>query len=350
MRSIMHFATFPAVALGLLLSDVGTSEADVQCGDGDRSCLSKIVQGCVGDPASGQCASVDPSRELVVLKALKGSAHYLVIPTRSITGIEEPAVQQTTFPDYWSPAWEAAERYVGKPREWLGLAINSAARRSQDQLHVHVACVREDVKTALEGRSDDSWAKQPVITLQKHDWVRLFGRLQLRRRGHFRIIAERLLLLVEAPVVVPVATGVERAQLEDGLGTREIPACAGDAHAVLDQVSARALDHAGRDGKAGREECRVIHEGVVAPEVRKRAIDLLARALGQPLLDVGALGRSDERGGAGGEEQAQMRDDPLCGDRLLAPRPVAHAEREVLRRDHEELALVRKSSPLPVLT
>ncbi len=50
---------------------------------------------------------------------------------------------------------------------------------------------------------------------------------------------------VEMPVGAEVAAGPDGAQAEDGLGTIQAPASAGDVHPVGDQETACPLDDAG---------------------------------------------------------------------------------------------------------
>lgn len=52
---------------------------------------------------------------------------------------------------------------------------------------------------------------------------------------------------VERPVVVEVVVAADGSEFEDGFGALESPAGAGNVHAVLDAVAARALDDAGGD-------------------------------------------------------------------------------------------------------
>src|SRR5664280_3486187 len=52
---------------------------------------------------------------------------------------------------------------------------------------------------------------------------------------------------VVAPVVFEVAVAAKRAEPEDGLGTAESPAGAGEVHPVFDQVAAGAFDDPGGD-------------------------------------------------------------------------------------------------------
>ncbi|HZM08527.1 MAG TPA: CDP-diacylglycerol diphosphatase, partial [Methylocella sp.] len=40
------------------------------------------------------------------------------------------------------------------PRDAINMAINTAGSRSQDQLHIHIDCIRPDVRKALLGRID----------------------------------------------------------------------------------------------------------------------------------------------------------------------------------------------------
>jgi len=106
-----------------------------------------------GDPSP--CLAVDPAGGYAVLKDRRGATQVLVIPTAKVTGIEDPAVLAPGAPNYWREAW-AARRYVQAlagqiiPRDKLSLAVNSMYGRSQNQLHIHVDCIRADVRDALK--------------------------------------------------------------------------------------------------------------------------------------------------------------------------------------------------------
>src|SRR5664280_499655 len=63
---------------------------------------------------------------------------------------------------------------------------------------------------------------------------------------------------VVAPVVFEVAVAAKRAEPEDGLGTAESPAGAGEVHPVFDQVAAGAFDDSGGDRPAFRHRGRVV--------------------------------------------------------------------------------------------
>ncbi len=145
----------------------------------DRDALWTIVHGlCVlnkeraDNPAP--CASVDlidgEESGSAVLKDLIGKTQFLLIPTRRLPGIEDPLVGTSVLPNYWRDAW-AARKLVSLraqkdlPRSAIGMAINAANARSQDQLHIHVDCVRADVRNALWARLPEigaSWTDLPV--------------------------------------------------------------------------------------------------------------------------------------------------------------------------------------------
>jgi CDP-diacylglycerol pyrophosphatase len=85
-------------------------------------------------------------RGFVVLRTPSSATHVIVVPIIRISGIESPALLKKNTPNYWEAAWDGrrfVEEGAGRrlPRDKIGMAINSAASRSQDQLHIHVACI-----------------------------------------------------------------------------------------------------------------------------------------------------------------------------------------------------------------
>jgi CDP-diacylglycerol pyrophosphatase len=121
-----------------------------------------------GDPAP--CALVDLAQGYVVLKDIVGATQFLLLPTARISGIESPALLAPGAPDYFEDAWEArrfTEARASAPltRADLSLAVNSVFGRTQNQLHIHIDCLRQDVRDALTrhlGALGDAWAPFPV--------------------------------------------------------------------------------------------------------------------------------------------------------------------------------------------
>jgi CDP-diacylglycerol pyrophosphatase len=149
----------------------------------DPNALWHIVgEQCVPDEKLHQsprpCEMVDLAGGYAVLKDIVGNTQFLLIPTTRVSGIESPQVLQPDAPNYWQAAWQA-RRYVDErahrdlPRDAIGLAINSIDGRTQNQLHIHVDCMRLDVIAALRdhaGAIASQWTKFPV-PLVDHDYL-----------------------------------------------------------------------------------------------------------------------------------------------------------------------------------
>ncbi|MEE8663414.1 MAG: CDP-diacylglycerol diphosphatase [Acetobacter sp.] len=123
------------------------------------------------------CEEVHTGEGYAVLKSIEGRAQYLLIPTARVPGMESPVLLDPAAPDYFSDAWKQAWR-VGKgwgvrlPREDVALTINSQDGRSQNQLHIHVSCLKPEVKVALwfaRNEVSSDWRPLPV-SLAGHSW------------------------------------------------------------------------------------------------------------------------------------------------------------------------------------
>ena len=100
------------------------------------------------------CLLVDKALGYAVIRNPSSSSEVLLVPTTRLSGIEAPQLQAPSSPNYWQAAWRV-RRYVetrlGRPlpRSDIGLAINSKYGRTQDQLHIHVDCVKPGVLETL---------------------------------------------------------------------------------------------------------------------------------------------------------------------------------------------------------
>lgn len=188
----------------------------------DPGALWRIVHdGCVPHFEAGQgpkpCEAVDldgsAAEGVAILKDRVGVAQMLAIPTRRISGIEDPQMLAADAPPVFSDGWKA-KRFVearlggeAPPREAISLAINSQYIRSQDQLHVHVDCVRVDVIEALKAYApalDDQW-RPMTVALAGHTY---FAR---------RLVSDDL--VHEEPLLRLVADGVPDAKAHMGAMT-----------------------------------------------------------------------------------------------------------------------------------
>jgi CDP-diacylglycerol pyrophosphatase len=162
-------------AVAILVVAVGVI-AKLLIGNRDPDALWKIVHGrCVPDQTLEDnpvpCIFVHLKERWAVLKDVRGKAQLLLIPTDRVTGVEDSRILATDAPNYWLAAWNARQ-FVGRlaPRDLsddeFALAINSKLARSQEQLHIHIDCIRPDVHDALEalrGKIGPQWTQTEII-------------------------------------------------------------------------------------------------------------------------------------------------------------------------------------------
>jgi CDP-diacylglycerol pyrophosphatase len=240
----------------------------------DPNALWKIVNGeCVpnqvahGDPKP--CAEVDLKNGVehgyAVLKDLHGPTQYLLIPTQRIVGIESPELLAPDAANYFADAWNArtfVEKAIGRalPRDGLGLAVNSKLARTQNQLHIHVDCVRSDVRATLDKlRASIGYAWAPLAepvggygywgmrvmggTLAGHDPFRLLAEGVAGARDDMQL---RTLVVVgmrlenDAPGFVLLQDRADVLHLDFGAGARLL-----DHDCALAKNNARPADAAG---------------------------------------------------------------------------------------------------------
>ena len=166
-----------ALAIALTLSAVVLPAGTAAHADPD-ALWQLVSQQCVPDEEQfddpAPCAAVDldagVERGFAVFKDSVGPRQFLLIPTARITGIESPELLAPDAPNYFSAAWRArsfTDAAAGGPvpRDWMSLAVNSIQFRSQNQLHIHVDCVRGDVHDALSehgAQIGPTWTTFPV--------------------------------------------------------------------------------------------------------------------------------------------------------------------------------------------
>ena len=91
------------------------------------------------------------------MKDSTGATQFLLIPTKKIRGIESRSVRARGATNYFAEAWKArglTEKVLGRamPSDTMSLAVNSEFGRTQNQLHIHIDCIRADVRKALHSQ------------------------------------------------------------------------------------------------------------------------------------------------------------------------------------------------------
>ena len=176
-RFVLRKVTSFAATMGLILATVTTPTHSASVANRDASwvvvhdiCVPAYKIIGVGFPCVEVNIADGPDRGFARLRAPSSATRVVVVPTTPIPGIESPELLRENAPNYWEAAWEA-RRFVEKgarrqlPRDKIGMAINSAISRSQDQLHIHVACVAPAVAGFL--RRDQTKFTEPGLPLAR---------------------------------------------------------------------------------------------------------------------------------------------------------------------------------------
>jgi CDP-diacylglycerol pyrophosphatase len=115
-----------------------------------------------------------------------------------VPGIESSQVFSPAASKWFEEARNArrfVSRNLGKelPSEGIGLAINSRNSRTQDQLHIHVDCLRSDVQSSLSHLQtlySTEWSATPITLHGKHYLARLLRKSSLDGVNPFRLVAD----------------------------------------------------------------------------------------------------------------------------------------------------------------
>jgi CDP-diacylglycerol pyrophosphatase len=159
LATIVMWSAGLLVAVGSLPAQTAAPKQSAACVvPKDRDALLKLMQCCKRDLKSNEgCKEYDPVNRYVIIKddAPTKPQAYLLIPSVKITGIDDRHIFAAPYVNLWANAWDQSERFPGWGDRRIGLAINSAHSRTQDQLHVHMSCIDAKVARILDERSKD---------------------------------------------------------------------------------------------------------------------------------------------------------------------------------------------------
>jgi CDP-diacylglycerol pyrophosphatase len=133
-----------------------------------------------------------------ILHDIKGGAHFLLIPTRTIAGMESAELLDGGTPNYFAAAWQARDLLAaavghGIRRGAIGLALNPRHARSQDQMHIHIECLRTDIAHALQAaapRIRGTWSSV-FVGAWDYQAIRVMGE-GLGGADPFELLADKL--------------------------------------------------------------------------------------------------------------------------------------------------------------
>ena len=189
------------VAMAMVLGDPVSSRS--------RGLLWRVVEACVLDhnvtglalPCLFVETGDDAARGYAVIRSPLERVHVIVTPTFRTIGIEAPRLRGPDAPNYFNDAW-SARRFVAaalpRPpdRADFALAVNSRFGRSQDQLHIHVACIRREITDTLAALApklrDGAWTRIKVLPRAPLYWARFVPGDDLAKVNVFDEVASGL--------------------------------------------------------------------------------------------------------------------------------------------------------------
>lgn len=197
----MHGRT--RLAILLVVAIAASAGAMALYFNNNADALWKIVsQQCVvgeqqkNDPAP--CSLISEADGYVVLKDRNGALQFLLLPIAKITGVESHKLLSPATPNFLSEAWRA--RHFMEERRGAAindrvysLAVNAQWGRTQNQLHVHISCLRPDIRQQLDALDSTLNAQWQTHRLGEHDYIiRVITRDEFKRTSPFIRIANEL--------------------------------------------------------------------------------------------------------------------------------------------------------------
>lgn len=146
------------------------------------------------------CAQVNLAEGYAVLKDRNGPLQYLLLPAYRVNGIESPLLLEARTPNFFWHAWQA-RRFMSEKRgakvadEAVSLTLNSRLGRTQNHLHIHISCLRTDVRARLNeniNRVSSQWQPFPGGLRGNHYLARRVSAPELSRRSPFMMLAEEV--------------------------------------------------------------------------------------------------------------------------------------------------------------
>ncbi|XTZ38304.1 CDP-diacylglycerol diphosphatase [Salmonella enterica] len=198
--------TIRRIGLGLLvLLLLAAAGVWIWFESGNRNALRQIViEQCLPNArqhnSPAPCEQVNQASGYVLMKDRNGPLQYLLMPTYRINGTESPLLLNAHTPNFFWQGWQSREVMSKKhgapvPDNAIALTINSRIGRTQDHLHIHISCLRSDVREQLNvnaARISSRWLPFPG-SLRSHQYLaRRVTEAELVQRSPFLMLAEEV--------------------------------------------------------------------------------------------------------------------------------------------------------------
>lgn len=161
-----------------------------------------VSQQCVPDMEKNHrpapCEKVDLAAGYVLFKDRVGPLQYLLMPVAKISGIESPRLLDSHTANFFSLAWH--ERHLLSEKNQspvkdsdLAMTINSVRGRTQNQLHIHMSCLRPDIARQMAALMPDLSPRWQQYTLRSHPYlIRTLTPEELDQQSVFLRVAQEL--------------------------------------------------------------------------------------------------------------------------------------------------------------
>lgn len=163
-----------------------------------------ISQQCVPNQRDNHnpvpCAKVDLQSGFVLLKDIHGPLQYLLLPTTKMKGMESPELLQAKTANFFWLSWQqrnfmSLRRGSPVPDDVISLTINSISGRTQNQLHIHISCLRPDVRNQLNQYAktlNSGWQDFPVLLAGNKYIARKVSEAEFVQRSPFILLASQV--------------------------------------------------------------------------------------------------------------------------------------------------------------
>lgn len=163
-----------------------------------------VIDQCVPNQQQHQspapCASVNLQGGYVLFKDRNGPLQYLLMPTYRINGTESPLLLNPHTANYFWQAWQSRQLMSARhgspvPDSAVSLTINSRTGRTQNHFHIHISCLRPDVRQQLDASLDSINSRwQPLPGgLRSHQYLaRRVTETELAQKSPFLMLAEEV--------------------------------------------------------------------------------------------------------------------------------------------------------------
>lgn len=189
------------VVLGVLIT-VGCASMALNFHKNSDALWKIVSQQCI--PGQQQKNNPAPCRQVniqdgyVVLKDRNGPLQFLLIPVAKVSGIESQKLLNPATPNYLAEAWRS-RHFMEEKRGAIiddrnyALTVNSRWGRTQNQLHIHISCLRPDIRQRLDALGKTLTAQWQSQQLGEHQYqLRIITRDEFKRTSPFIRIANEL--------------------------------------------------------------------------------------------------------------------------------------------------------------